>query len=127
MFVRNNTEPYIAKGLETPTQQFAFNISPIRGVLQFMGSIAFCRGLHQCASQEIHCEVPYDRHPPKKVGVYTPKKLGCLLAPPFTSLVFYHKPAGSISLTPLAPPPPEGGGNCFSFQGARERPYSKNW
>ena len=31
----------------------------IRGVLQFMANIAFCRGLPQRVSQDIHCEVPF--------------------------------------------------------------------
>jgi len=39
----------------SPQAPFAFNISMIHGVLQFTLVIAFCRGLHRCESQDIHC------------------------------------------------------------------------
>lgn len=59
-FVLGDTEPHTPPGgtLEAPC---AFNDQRFAVVLQFIAHIAFCRGLPQCTSQEIHCEVPYGK------------------------------------------------------------------
>lgn len=59
-FVLGDTEPHTPPG-GTPEAPCAFNDQRFAVVLQFIAHIAFCRGLPQCTSQEIHCEVPYGK------------------------------------------------------------------
>lgn len=66
-FVLGDTELHTppGDGLEAPC---AFNDQRFAVVLQFIAHIAFCRGLPQCTSQEIHCEVPYGNKKKNQTG-----------------------------------------------------------